>query len=142
MNIKEAKLKYGEIKNCRWPDEDKWCKSYPIPFSWFPVRKIYCNEDMYYFLLRALTLLGNCGAHKEIYTYDGCFNIRGKKSDPTTISTHAYALAIDLNAEIMPYGSRSLWTPKFVKCFNDSGFDWGGNFKKPDPMHFQISNLW
>ena len=32
-------------------------------------------------------------------------------------------------------------SPQLVKCFTDANFDWGGNWKTPDGMHFQLATL-
>jgi hypothetical protein len=32
-------------------------------------------------------------------------------------------------------------SPGFVKCFTDNGFEWGGTWKRKDPMHFQLAEI-
>jgi hypothetical protein len=32
-------------------------------------------------------------------------------------------------------------SPELVACFKDAGFDWGGEWSKPDGMHFQLSAI-
>jgi hypothetical protein len=86
----------------------------------------------------ALSALANCGMSGELETMDGCFNIRMVRGD-FVMSAHSYGLAIDINAAKNKLGQTSggfFDLPEFVKCFKDQGFDWGGEFTRPDPMHF------
>ena len=73
-------------------------------------------------------------------TYHGCFNIRLKRGG-STYSLHSWAIAIDLNAFENRMGSEPKLTTGFVNCFKDAGFDWGGDWKIQDGMHFQLSKI-
>ena len=58
------------------------------------------------------------------------------------VSTHAYGLAIDINATTNPYSTKAqgLITdiPKLVVgAFKRYGFKWGGDWNNPDAMHFE-----
>jgi hypothetical protein len=90
-------------------------------------------------------LLSN-GLYKEIKTYDGCWNVR-KKRGLSTLSIHAFGMAVDLNASHNPLGlNRDQCIAKGLKPFSnkfidasrkylDCGADWQ---TRPDLMHFQI----
>ncbi len=74
---------------------------------------------------------------RNLLDYNGTYvyrKIRGGRS----LSTHAYGIAIDLDASGNPLGSAKTSFPAwFIKCFEDQGFLWGGNYKgRKDPMHF------
>jgi hypothetical protein len=99
--------------------------------------KIYCNYAMIDPLKRAFGLLVNRGLAGELRTYDGCFNIRRSVTGAIQ-SMHSWGLAVDFNAGANPYGGRPTFSPGFVKCFAESGFEWGGLWTTPDGMHFQI----
>ena len=83
---------------------------------------------------------------KEIVTYDGCWNVRTKRG-LSSLSIHAFGMAIDLNASHNPLGltrdqciARKLkpFTKEFLNVsrkFVDCGGDWP---TRPDLMHFQI----
>ena len=83
---------------------------------------------------------------KEITTYDGCWNVRTKRG-LTSLSIHAFGMAIDLNASHNPLGltreqciARKLkpFSKEFLNVsrrFVDCGGDWP---TRPDLMHFQI----
>ena len=102
--------------------------------------KLYCNRDMITPLTRALTNLIQRKRDNELKTFDGCFNIR-KKRGLTSMSLHSWGVAIDVNAAWNGLGKPSTLTPEFVKCFTDAGFEWGGNWTRTDPMHFEIGRI-
>lgn len=102
--------------------------------------KIYCNKDLVKPLERAFRNVIERGLTLLIKTWDGCFNIR-KKRGGKTFSLHSWAIAVDLNAAWNPFGGTPTMSPCLVKCFTDAGFDWGGNWGKPDGMHFQLKNI-
>jgi hypothetical protein len=103
-------------------------------------KKIYCNKRLVEPLTAAFKALVKTGEVKYIRTWDGCFNIR-KKRGATTPSLHSWGLAIDINAAWNQFGKPPNLRPQFVKCFTDAGFDWGGTWKKPDGMHFQLRDI-
>ena len=103
-------------------------------------KRIYCNKDMVGPLSIAFRNLITSGAVEELKTWDGCFNIR-KKRGAVSSSLHSWGLAVDINAAWNGFGKVPTMSLKFVKCFTDAGFDWGGTWSKPDGMHFQLSTL-
>jgi hypothetical protein len=101
--------------------------------------KIYGNwiiEDM----LRAAFLnVVDRGLAGELHSFDGCFNIRRAKGFDGW-SMHSYGLPIDLNAAENPFGQKPSFSPEFVRCFADAGWEWGGLWEPAsirDGMHFQ-----
>lgn len=102
--------------------------------------KIYCNALMIEPLKAAFNSLIDGGLQEEVKTWDGCFNIRKKKGQ-LTMSVHSWGLAIDLNAAWNRMGQTPTLSPEFVQCFKDAGFDWGGDWKTPDGMHFQLAKI-
>lgn len=120
-------------------------------------RKIYCNKVIIEPLKKAFQSLIERDFVKELKTWDGCFNVRPvrgyekKYKDAmrqkdlslaiSLLSIHSWGCAIDLNAFENGLGATPKLSKGFVKCFTDAGFDWGGNFKRKDGMHFQLSKL-
>lgn len=103
-------------------------------------KKIYCNKDMVVHLSHAFNNLIQRGCVSELKTWDGCFNIR-KKRGGSTMSLHSWGIAVDVNAYANCFGCKPKLSSNFVKCFTDAGFNWGGNWKKPDGMHFELANI-
>jgi hypothetical protein len=103
-------------------------------------KRIYCNRDMIEPLSKAFHNLIQRGLVSELKTWDGCFNIR-KKRGLSSMSLHSWGIAIDVNAFENGLNQTPKLSPEFVKCFTDAGFDWGGTWKRKDPMHFQLAKI-
>jgi hypothetical protein len=77
-----------------------------------------------------------------INTFDGCFLPRHMGWDPRRpLSRHSWGIAVDVNARLFPYGSRSQQDARLIAAFHRQGFAWGGRWRTPDPMHFEIVDL-
>jgi len=103
-------------------------------------KRIYCNRDMIAPLAQAFKKLIETGHVKELKTWDGCFNIRNKRG-ASSASLHSWGVAIDVNSAWNGFGKKPTLSAGFVRCFTDSGFDWGGYWTKPDAMHFQLKSF-
>jgi hypothetical protein len=103
-------------------------------------KRIYCNRDLVDPLKKAFKALIETGAVKELRDYAGCFNIR-MKTGGKTLSTHAWGLAVDLNPSDNQYGKKPHFSEKFVQCFESNGFVWGGRWKIPDGMHYELKEF-
>lgn len=113
-----------------------------------PFTSIYGHWLLEEPLKKALRLVCDRGLAKELKTYDGCWNIRPKKSGQG-LSVHSWGLALDFNADTCPFQDPSspTWpdlvrdmSDDFVRCFAEAGFEWGGLWKSVhDPMHFQLA---
>ncbi len=149
ISFEDAEKRYGKIDIAKklWPDESKFMKVLVLPDdlqfpNWInsltgkPVTKLYCNADMGPALCAALYHIKERNFEAELKTFDGLFNMRMVRGTIDRPSTHAYGLAIDLNAKENPLGGPIALTPGFVECFLDAGFTWGGNFKRIDGQHF------
>lgn len=78
--------------------------------------------------------------------YGGCYQWRAMKSSPRKLSLHTWAIAVDLSPAENPLGET--WTddgpggnldPRILETFARFGWKWGGEFGRPDPMHFQFA---
>lgn len=58
----------------------------------------------------------------------------------TTPSSHSWGLAIDIDATKFPMGQSRNRPPQWiVDLFEAYGFEWGGRWRRPDPMHFEFA---
>lgn len=106
----------------------------------FP-KKIFVNKDFQPKLEKALRNVIDRGLSKELKTWDGCFIIRNKRG-LSSLSIHAWANAVDVNAFENQLNQVPKLSPAFVKCFTDAGCDWGGTWtSRPDGMHFQNAQI-
>ena len=77
-----------------------------------------------------------------IHTWDGCWVARHMRWNPSApLSSHAWGVACDVNAARNEFGTRGNQDPRLVEAFNHHGFSWGGRWHRPDPMHFEFTNL-
>jgi len=52
-------------------------------------------------------------------------------------SNHAFGLAVDINALSNPVGTAGDMPPEVVSQWKAEGGEWGGDWSRPDPMHFE-----
>lgn len=104
-------------------------------------RRIYCNKYLRGPLLQALQNIVDRKLGDQVRTWDGCFQIRKQRGSLFAASLHSWGLAIDINAAWNRLGAKPTMSPELVKCFTDAGFEWGGNWRRPDGMHFQLARL-
>lgn len=71
--------------------------------------------------------------------YGGCYVPRFIDRDVTrSLSNHAFGLAVDINVSTNQLGTRGDLDPRIVAIFKRWGFEWGGDWSRPDPMHFEL----
>lgn len=72
-------------------------------------------------------------------TYGGCHNPRFNRisGELGFLSRHAWAMALDTNTVSNCQGCVPQMHCDVVRIFRRHGFAWGGNFLRPDGMHFE-----
>ena len=137
VTSQQALKKYGP------PDLERFMVVWDVPTNLehgaIP-KRIYCNKDMIAPLSKAFQNVIERGLVDQIKTWDGCFNIRRKRG-ATSASLHSWGIAIDINAAWNGFGKKPTMSAELVKCFTDAGFEWGGVWKTPDGMHFQLATI-
>lgn len=103
-------------------------------------KKLYINRDAVGPAEKAFRNLISRGFISELKTFDGCFNIRPQRGSASP-SLHSWGVAFDVNAATNGLGKKPTLSAGFVKCFTDAGWDWGGPWKRPDGMHFQLAAI-
>ncbi len=132
--------KYGN------PDKDyfnNYCINWAVKqdFPWFPANEIFINKEFKLKLAQAFTQLEKNSLQGEVKTFDGCYNDRSVRGH-ATLSLHAWAVAIDLNASTEKLGqTHAGWSGQFVAIMKATGLFWGGDWiNRKDPMHWALMN--
>lgn len=103
---------------------------------------VTCHRLMIPRLAGALGDVVDAGLADEIRPndYGGCYVPRFIDRDPTKpLSNHAFGLAVDLNVSTNGLGTPGDMHPDIVRIFRAWGFNWGGIWSRPDPMHFELT---
>jgi LysM repeat protein len=115
---------------------------FPIHLSWDQnkvVRNLYCHKELKDIFPEVFVQIERAGLRDKIKTFGGCFNYRTKRNG-SKISTHSWAIAIDLNPTSNLMGTAGDMDEGIVEIFREHGFTWGGDWpgRSKDPMHFQF----
>ena len=87
------------------------------------------------------------GSLNRLVTYDGSFNPRLIRGSTTTLSNHAFGIAIDINVQWNGLGKTPALVGQkgcvreLVPIANKLGFYWGGHFNRKDGMHFEAAKV-
>ncbi len=104
-------------------------------------RNVYCHRKVGPILQKVFEDIFKAGHAEHIRTFDGCYNKRRKRGSTGAWSTHAWGIAVDVNASANQMTKKG--APKMVSSgqrvlaphFERNGFYWGAAFN--DAMHFQ-----
>ena len=157
INRYETEEKYGAINSeCVWQDQNRHMVNFRLPtelithpqynfvIPFLPMRPkvttLYINRDMQEPLGLAIDNILKADLVRELKEFGGCFNIRASRGS-SKLSAHAWGLAIDINMTGNALGETPHMLLKFVGCFEEAGFFWGGRYRRPDGMHFSIAGF-
>jgi hypothetical protein len=103
---------------------------------------VTCNKMIFPQLRAALEEVVQQGLADKIHPgeYAGCFYPRFI-AGTTTLSNHAFGLALDLNTPGNQRGTVGEMDRGVVAIFKRWGFAWGGDWHYTDPMHFEMNKL-
>ena len=103
---------------------------------------VTCNRLIFPQLEAALREVQTTGLADKIHPgeYAGCYYPRFI-AGTTTLSNHAFGLALDLNVPGNQRGTLGEIDPGVVAIFKRWGFAWGGDWDYTDPMHFEMNEL-
>jgi len=144
-----------------WQDDPKHRGAIIIPREWIlanttriepafalrdglgrPLSSIPCHKLLAPLLMAVLVDLQDRVLCHLINTFDGCFVPRHMSWDPArSLSHHSWGIAVDVNAHLFPYASRGKQDAQLIAAFRRRGFEWGGDWSTPDPMHFEIVSV-
>jgi hypothetical protein len=57
------------------------------------------------------------------------------------LSRHAWGIAVDVNVASNPLGGASTQDERLVEVMRHWGMAWGGEWLRPDPMHFEYLSV-
>ncbi len=78
----------------------------------------------------------------DVSQYGGCWVPRHIDFNPAKpLSMHGWGLAVDLNVSTNGLGATPQMDPRIVEVFDRWGFVWGGRWRRPDGMHFELGAL-
>jgi hypothetical protein len=104
--------------------------------------RVTCNKAIFPQLIAALQDVQAQGLADKIHPdeYAGCYYPRFI-AGTTTLSNHAFGLALDLNTPGNQRGTVGEMDRGVVTIFKHWGFTWGGDWGYTDPMHFEMNTL-
>lgn len=101
---------------------------------------IFCHQMIEPVIKDALNVIHEAGLIDELVVIQGYAPRRKNHKPSAPLSAHAWGIAFDLNPQRNLPGNP---TPQFIShhpivlIMKSFGFNWGGDWKTPDPMHFQ-----
>jgi hypothetical protein len=134
--------RYTVLGNGRIAPDPAWVDSH-IATETVPILgAVTCNTMVFAQLRAALQEVVDRGLADEIHPgeYAGCYNPRFIAGS-TTLSNHAFGLALDLNVPGNQRGTVGEIDRQVVDIFKSWGFTWGGDWAWTDPMHFEMNHL-
>lgn len=124
---------------------------FPLVTAWEPhksVSKIRIHTKCAHSLIRVLHAIWEAAGHDMqlirawgMDQYGGAYTYRLTRGG-TSLSMHSYGCAIDFDPMRNAYGSKHPHfreCPEVLRAFCDEGWVWGGNWRKPDGMHWQAA---
>lgn len=106
--------------------------------------EVMCHRLLIGQLRGALQEIADRGLAHLINTrdYGGCWSPRHIDFNPRKpLSMHSWGLAIDINVSTNRLGAAPTMDPRIVQVFDRWGFVWGGRWRRPDGMHFELGAL-
>lgn len=127
---------------------------YKMVEAWPPYRAVNrirvhrkCADDLSAVLAQIKNLYGSQTEleRRGLHKYGGCYVFRLKRGG-STLSTHSWGCAIDLDPERNGFGVKykndgKMMPLEVVKIFEDHGWTWGGPWRTADAMHFQAVGI-
>jgi hypothetical protein len=113
-----------------------------LPLGWdrtILVSRIRVHKLLTFPLSALLKELHAAGHWDKLKTFDGSYAWRPSRGSQK-LSTHCWGIALDFNAETNGLGEQGDMAPEVIEMFVRHGWEWGGEWHRPDPMHFQAAH--
>lgn len=135
-------FRYSVLAGGRIAPDPAWVRTH-IATEQVPILgTVTCNNAMLPQLRAALQAVVDADLADEIHPeeYAGCYYPRFI-AGTTTLSNHAFGLALDFNVPGNQRGTVGEMHRGVVAIFESWGFAWGGHWSYTDPMHFEMNRL-
>lgn len=112
----------------------------PLPLGWNREQcatRVRVNQAIADVVEDTLRDLASLGAWAKLRTYDGGYTFRLTRGG-SKLSMHGYGGALDFDAPWNKLGQKPTMDREVVRIFRHHGWTWGGQWKRPDGMHFQF----
>lgn len=117
-----------------------WVASHIVTDTVPILGRVTCNRMLFPQLKAALAEVVARGLAGTIHSTAGCYYPRFI-AGTSSLSNHAFGLAIDINAPENGRGTAGQMDRSVVKIFEKWGFTWGGVWHYTDPMHFEMNRI-
>jgi len=117
-----------------------WVKSHIVTDTVPILGRVTCNKALFPQLKAALAEVQARGLANTIHSTAGCYYPRFI-AGTSSLSNHAFGLAIDINAPENERGTAGQMNRQVVQIFESWGFTWGGTWHYTDPMHFEMNKM-
>ncbi len=127
----------GFVPDDRW--EHQWLATQEhVP----QLGAVTCNREVLPALVAAMREVTGDGLGSTVHTADyqvegGCWNPSVVPFSGGSISRHAWGIAVDINVDANDLGTLPRQDPRLVAIMRKHGFAWGGDWLRPDGMHFE-----
>jgi hypothetical protein len=135
-------FKYTVLTGGRIAPDPAWVSSHIATEAVPILGSVTCNKLIFPQLKAALQEIQDRGLAAKIHPdeYAGCYYPRFIAGS-STLSNHAFGLALDLNVPGNGRGTVGEMDRGVVDAFKKWGFAWGGDWGYTDPMHFEMAQL-
>jgi hypothetical protein len=118
--------------------EPAWVEAHIVDVELPVLGRTRCHADIVPTVVRALDELVDAGLTALIDPSDfgGCYAPR-LIGPGLGVSRHAWGVALDVNVGGNPLGGSSTQDERLVEIMRAWGLAWGGEWLRPDPMHFE-----
>jgi len=114
----------------------------PLKLGWSEARvtRVACHALIEREFTAVFETIHARGLWYLLKSFDGIYNDRTARGSAKK-STHAWGIAVDLNAATNRMGTAGDMDSRVVSIFEQAGFQWGGRWPgaSRDPMHFQYA---
>jgi len=117
-----------------------WVASHIVTDTVPILGRVTCNRMLFPQLKAALAEVVARGLAGTIHSTAGCYYPRFI-AGTSSLSNHAFGLAIDINAPENGRGTAGQMDRSVVQIFEKWGFTWGGVWHYTDPMHFEMNRI-